>query len=46
MEIDHDKPDDDNGDAEYQAWKKITKKGRAKVAVSLRNQVTFVTPAH
>lgn len=26
--------DDDTGDAEYQTWKKITKKGRAKVAVS------------
>src|SRR5690554_692347 len=27
-------PDDDTGDPEYQAWKKLTKKGRAKIAVS------------
>jgi transcriptional activator SPT7 len=34
LELDHDKMDDDDKDLEYQAWKKITKKGRAKVAVS------------
>ncbi|KAL7269563.1 Transcriptional activator spt7 [Rhizina undulata] len=32
MDIDHDKPDDDTNDVEYQAWKKMTKKARAKVA--------------
>lgn len=35
MELDHEKVDDDDKDPEYQAWKKITKKGRAKIAVSL-----------
>lgn len=34
MEIDHDKVDDDTNDVEYQAWKTMTKKARAKVAVS------------
>lgn len=34
MEIDHDKVDDDTNDVEYQAWKIMTKKARAKVAVS------------
>ena len=34
--------DDDTGDAEYQAWKKITKKGRAKVAVSVAYYVVDV----
>lgn len=34
MEIDHDKIDDDTNDVEYQAWKTMTKKARAKVAVS------------
>lgn len=34
MDIDHaDKLDDDTGDAEYQAWKTMTKKGRAQVTV-------------
>jgi hypothetical protein len=33
MEIDHDRIDDTN-DVEYQAWKTMTKKARAKVAVS------------
>ncbi|KAI5842522.1 hypothetical protein DFP73DRAFT_573945 [Morchella snyderi] len=32
MEIDHDKIDDDSNDVEYQAWKTMTKKARAKVA--------------
>lgn len=36
MEIDHDKVDDDTNDVEYQAWKTMTKKARAKVAVSFR----------
>lgn len=35
MELDHEKVVDDDKDPEYQAWKKITKKGRAKIAVSL-----------
>lgn len=33
MEIDYDKIDDDTNDVEYQAWKTMTKKARAKVAV-------------
>jgi transcriptional activator SPT7 len=35
LELDQDKVDDDDKDPGYQTWKKITKKGRAKVAVSL-----------
>jgi transcriptional activator SPT7 len=34
LELENDKMDDNDKDPEYQAWKKITKKGRAKVAVS------------
>lgn len=33
LDLDHDKLADDSKDPEYQAWKKITKKGRAKIAV-------------
>lgn len=34
MDLDHvDKLDDDTGDAEYQAWKTMTKKGRAQITV-------------
>lgn len=40
MELDHDKLLDDDKNPEYQAWKKITKKGRAKIAVS-RNSFFF-----
>ncbi|KAA8893959.1 hypothetical protein FN846DRAFT_901108 [Sphaerosporella brunnea] len=32
LELDHDKMEDTDKDPEYLAWKKITKKGRAKVA--------------
>ncbi|KAI5855254.1 hypothetical protein BZA05DRAFT_442925 [Tricharina praecox] len=32
LDLDHDKLADDSKDPEYQAWKKITKKGRAKIA--------------
>jgi len=33
MDIDHDRVDDDTHDVEYQTWKTLTKKARAKVAV-------------
>lgn len=34
MDLDHvDKLDDDTADAEYQAWKTMTKKGRAQITV-------------
>ncbi|RPA99214.1 hypothetical protein L873DRAFT_934071 [Choiromyces venosus 120613-1] len=32
MDIDHDRVDDDTHDVEYQTWKTLTKKARAKVA--------------